>query len=130
MHRFSNACEGLQEHDKNSLFIDTNEIKFNQPSVAVTVFTLFPVITDIKPAFLLFLIIILTIIPLLKTDRQRPHAWICGELHQFPVREPFPALVPQDDVDHQSDTAHSDGRYQYGPPLCVPFVLLDIRVQT
>lgn len=46
MHRFLDACEGLLNHDEKSFFIDTNEFKSNQPSVAVTVFALFPVITD------------------------------------------------------------------------------------
>lgn len=50
-------------------------------------------------------------------------------LHQLPVGESFLLLVLQKEVDHQSDTAHSDRRYQYGRPFATPFVPVEIRVQ-
>lgn len=57
-------------------------------------------------------------------------ARICGVfLHQLPVGEPFPLLVPQEEVDHQSDTAHRHRRHQYGRPLATPFVPVEVRVQ-
>ena len=50
-------------------------------------------------------------------------------LHQLPVGEAFLLLVLQEEVDHQSDTAHSDCRYQYGCPFATPPVPVEIRVQ-
>lgn len=50
-------------------------------------------------------------------------------LHQLPVGEAFLLLVLQEDVDHQSDTAHSNRRDQYGRPFATPFVPVEIRVQ-